>query len=97
VPFEEEKKNVQLVYIDYSKNIPNQICNELYRREIQSVLIEGGAQTIQSFIDQGLWDEARIFTGAVTFGGGIKAPRITGVITESINISSDVLNIVVPK
>lgn len=97
VIFEEEKDNVQLVYIDYSKKIPNQICDELYQREIQSVLIEGGAHTIQSFIDQGLWDEARIFTGDVAFGQGIKAPRVSGVVAESINISSDVLNVVVPR
>jgi diaminohydroxyphosphoribosylaminopyrimidine deaminase/5-amino-6-(5-phosphoribosylamino)uracil reductase len=97
VTFKEEKDTVELVYIDYTKKIPNQICDWLYQRKIQSVLIEGGAQTIQSFIDQGLWDEARIFTGAVTFGSGIKAPTIAGVVAESINISSDVLNIVIPK
>ena len=41
VSFKEEKNTVELVYIDYTKKIPNQICDWLYQRKIQSVLIEG--------------------------------------------------------
>jgi diaminohydroxyphosphoribosylaminopyrimidine deaminase/5-amino-6-(5-phosphoribosylamino)uracil reductase len=39
-------------------------------------MIEGGASTIQNFIDAGLWDEARVFEAPVCFGAGIKAPQL---------------------
>ena len=54
--------------------IPQQICDALYSEKIISLLIEGGAHTIQSFIDAGLWDEARVFQSPRTFTTGIPAP-----------------------
>ncbi len=50
----------------------------LYEMEIQSVIIEGGRVLLQNFIDQGFWDEARVFTGSRFFAGGIRAPLIAG-------------------
>ncbi|MBP6587861.1 MAG: riboflavin biosynthesis protein RibD, partial [Flavobacterium sp.] len=44
--------------------------------QIQSVIIEGGRQTLQTFIDENLWDEARLFIGTNSFDNGIKAPII---------------------
>ena len=67
-------KNVIYKSIDFSMNIAKQICNYLYDNEIQSVIIEGGAKTLQSFIDENLWDEARVFTGDLFCKNGIKAP-----------------------
>ena len=55
----------------------------LVKHQIQSVIIEGGSKTIQSFIDKNLWDEARIFTGKNIFESGTKAPLIKGKIVES--------------
>jgi len=69
-------KNVQYSTIPFDENLPNHIINELYNRNIISLLIEGGAQLLQTFIDVGLWDEARIFTGKIMFGEGVKAPEI---------------------
>lgn len=62
--------------IDFSKNVVSQILDILYQHQIQSIIIEGGRQTLQSFIDSDLWDEARIFTGTNTFEKGTKAPII---------------------
>ena len=50
------------------------LCYILHKYSIQSILIEGGKQTLQSFIDDNLWDEARVFTGNITLKSGIKAP-----------------------
>ena len=50
----------------------------LYNQNIQSLIIEGGAFTLNRFIEKGLWDEARIFTGPSLFKGGVKSPEITG-------------------
>ena len=50
------------------------LCYILHKYSIQSILIEGGKQTLQSFIDDNLWDEARVFAGNITLKSGIKAP-----------------------
>jgi diaminohydroxyphosphoribosylaminopyrimidine deaminase/5-amino-6-(5-phosphoribosylamino)uracil reductase len=68
------KENCIFETIDFKKNIAQQILNTLYKHQIQSVIIEGGSQTLQTFIDENLWDEARVFIGNENFGIGIKAP-----------------------
>ena len=52
------------------------LCSTLFQEGLTSIIIEGGALTLRSFIDAELWDEARIFISATTFGAGIKAPSI---------------------
>ena len=79
--------------IDFSKNIGVQICEVLYKYQIQSVIIEGGLQTLQTFINENLWDEARVFIGETEFKEGIKAPVFNKVIKEIINIKTDVLKL----
>lgn len=69
--------NLEFVKINFKKNILPQILNKLYKRKIQSVLIEGGAQLLNSFIKNNLWDEMRIFTAMnKKIKDGIKAPVI---------------------
>ena len=72
----ETLKNVR--YMKLNELSPASILDALYELSIQSVLIEGGAQTLQSFIDANLWDEARVITGRNEFESGTKAPRIEG-------------------
>ncbi len=56
----------------------HQILEALYNLQIPSVLIEGGAKLLQSFIDKGLWDEARIITNEqMIIGDGLPAPVLT--------------------
>lgn len=86
-------KNVIFERIDFSKNVPHQICEVLYKYEIQSVLIEGGKQTLQSFIDEGLWDEAFVFVGDVIFNEGLEAPKLKKAPFEIRKISNDTLSI----
>ena len=52
----------------------NKALNELHKLEIQSVLVEGGSQVLQSFINSDLWDEVRIFENSEIIKKGIKAP-----------------------
>jgi diaminohydroxyphosphoribosylaminopyrimidine deaminase/5-amino-6-(5-phosphoribosylamino)uracil reductase len=79
--------------IRFSEEIPQQICEVLFRRNIQSVIIEGGAKTLQSFIDTNLWDEAFVFSGMKTFGEGVKAPIFKGEIISEEKIKDDTLRI----
>jgi diaminohydroxyphosphoribosylaminopyrimidine deaminase/5-amino-6-(5-phosphoribosylamino)uracil reductase len=62
------------VKIDFSQPVVTQILEELYARQIQSLIVEGGAFTLRQFIDSGLWDEARVFRGERYFHKGVKAP-----------------------
>jgi diaminohydroxyphosphoribosylaminopyrimidine deaminase/5-amino-6-(5-phosphoribosylamino)uracil reductase len=79
------------IRIDRSKDITRQIASDLYHRKIQSVIIEGGAYTLNQFIAAGLWDEARVFTSPDTISAGIPAPRIDGVISGEQRLADDTL------
>lgn len=70
--------NLEIITLDFAKGIENQILKELAERQIVSVMIEGGAAFITSFVKKGLWDEARIFIGNKFFGEGIAAPTLIG-------------------
>ncbi|MBT8185555.1 MAG: bifunctional diaminohydroxyphosphoribosylaminopyrimidine deaminase/5-amino-6-(5-phosphoribosylamino)uracil reductase RibD [Eudoraea sp.] len=85
------RENDSLVYekIDFSGDIVAQICAVLYRYNIISLIIEGGARTIETFISSGLWDEARIFTGNSRLINGLSAPMISGSIAQEFNILDD--------
>ena len=77
--------------IDFSKNIAEQICNVLQKYKIQSVIIEGGAQTLQTFIDSNLWDEANVFIGESQFKDGVEAPVFKAKIISEEKIQNDIL------
>lgn len=62
-----------------------------HKHNVQSIIIEGGTKTIQSFIDAKMWDEAFIFKGKNIFKNGIKAPVIKGKSIESKQIIDDEL------
>lgn len=78
--------------IDYRKPVASQIANLLYNLNISSVIIEGGLKTLQTFIDENLWDEARVFVGESNFGKGVKAPEINKPILSSVFIKNNILN-----
>ena len=79
--------------IDFTKSIGEQIAYLLFKNDINSIIIEGGAKTLQTFIDENLWDEARIFTGQTTFKNGIKAPKFKGQLISETVILKDTLKI----
>ncbi|SEG21827.1 bifunctional diaminohydroxyphosphoribosylaminopyrimidine deaminase/5-amino-6-(5-phosphoribosylamino)uracil reductase RibD [Algoriphagus boritolerans] len=69
------------------------ILAELYARKIQSLIVEGGSSVLTQFIECGLWDEARVFTGKSKFGAGISAPVLNQKPTESLCIGEDILTV----
>ena len=93
--FNAEAKTITITnkQIDFSKPISKQICDYLFENTINSVIIEGGAKTLQTFIDENLWDEARVFTGQVKFKKGIKAPNFQGELISEENFITDTLKI----
>jgi diaminohydroxyphosphoribosylaminopyrimidine deaminase/5-amino-6-(5-phosphoribosylamino)uracil reductase len=87
-------KNTILEVIDFQQNIAQQIVNKLFQNQIQSIIIEGGAQTLQTFIDANLWDEARVFIGNCTFEKGVKAPILNTSPFKKEKIGTDELLII---
>lgn len=79
--------------IDFNKNVAKQICDVLFKNNINSIIIEGGSKTLQTFIDENLWDEARVFTGNIQFKNGAKAPRFSGTLISEESILEDKLKI----
>jgi len=80
------------IKIDFN-NLIKSILQESYKQKIHSIIIEGGAKTLQSFIDKKLWDEARIFTANKTLDEGVKSPNIDGEIIIKEAVGGDVLAI----
>jgi diaminohydroxyphosphoribosylaminopyrimidine deaminase/5-amino-6-(5-phosphoribosylamino)uracil reductase len=78
---------------DFEEELASQICQILYQNELQSVIIEGGTKTIQTFINAGLWDEARVFSGNIQFKKGLEAPKLKGKLKFEEMITGDQLKI----
>ena len=74
--FINDKKNLDFRQIKFDKSLILNILQDLFTQKIGILLIEGGAKTLQSFIDSGLWDEARIIKSPVLLRGGITAPTL---------------------
>lgn len=97
IVFTEQKKNsefnLEYIVLDFGHNLPKQILNELFKLNIQSLIVEGGKQTLQSFIDCELWDEAPIFTSNTIWKQGVLAPQINENLVETKRIGNDNLSI----
>jgi riboflavin biosynthesis protein RibD len=95
IVFTEEKKenmkNIEYIQISFKKKIINQILNLLYKKEILSLIVEGGKITLENFIRENIWDECRIFICEVLLKNGLKAPEIEGMVSKKINLYQDQL------
>ena len=72
-----EKKsynNVEYIRLDFSTLILPQMMEVLFARNIQSLLVEGGSQLLQSFLDENMWDEIFVEEAPFILQDGVKAP-----------------------
>jgi diaminohydroxyphosphoribosylaminopyrimidine deaminase/5-amino-6-(5-phosphoribosylamino)uracil reductase len=86
-------EQVEHVAIDFNGDVVGQILQILYERNILSLIVEGGANTLMSFIDRNLWDEARVFTAPHNFESGLKAPLIDRHLLREEDVEVDRLKI----
>lgn len=91
IPKAINKENTTFEIIDFKQNLAEQILNVLYKHQIQSVIIEGGSRTLQTFIDENLWDETRVFIGNHNFETGIKAPILALKNIKKQAVGNDIL------
>lgn len=90
--------NVHSIQLPFDDTLLTQLMHRLYDVHILSLIVEGGANLLNSFINQNLWDEARIFTGNVFLKDGIPAPELineTYAFTSAVG--SDELQVYVNK
>ena len=73
---QEATQNTPIIYeyITFEKNLALQICAIAHKHNLQSIIIEGGTKTLQTFIDEDIWDQAHVYTGKMSLENGIKAP-----------------------
>ncbi|MBI3137525.1 MAG: bifunctional diaminohydroxyphosphoribosylaminopyrimidine deaminase/5-amino-6-(5-phosphoribosylamino)uracil reductase RibD [Sphingobacteriales bacterium] len=88
---EETKQNLVYYRLEKNKSLISQLLPALHQLNIQSVLVEGGSRLLQSFIDTGLWDEARVITNtAMKTGTGLAAPFLeNGAMKETTKLAQD--------
>ena len=91
----ENEPNLSFVTISFADNVITQIMSDLFRRNVLSVIVEGGEQFLHSFIRAGIWDEARVEIAPLWLGEGVKAPPMHGQIISK-EIIDDVQIITLP-
>ncbi len=87
----EAQDNLIYVTLDFSADILPQILDELYKRKIQSLMVEGGSVLLQSFIDAGIWDEIFVEHAAKVLGNGVKAATLPSNLTVKYEEKDGVL------
>jgi diaminohydroxyphosphoribosylaminopyrimidine deaminase/5-amino-6-(5-phosphoribosylamino)uracil reductase len=86
------KANLDLVHLSEADDLMPQVLADLYERQVQSVLVEGGPTVLNALIGAGLWDEIRVFRSPMTLGQGIAAPRLGfGGLRSQENVGPDQL------
>lgn len=84
----------QLIKIDFDENLLPNLLQQLQAANVTSLMIEGGAATLQYFINANLWDEAQVLTAEILLRNGIKAPVLFGELHEKHDLSGDSLSII---
>lgn len=81
--------------VDFNKPVLPQVLKNLASKNIQSIITEGGPNTLQQFIEQNLWDEARIFTAPNKLASGKPSPKLSGLIINEQMIGGDKLQVAI--
>lgn len=90
----EEKKNLSYHKIPAAADTIEAVLSIAFQENLQSILVEGGAGLLQSFIDKGLWDEARVITNPIlTIAKGLPSPVLQAYLpTQTEKIGTDILS-----
>lgn len=92
----ENRENVEYIKIDFSESVITQVLEQLFLRKLDSLLVEGGAGLLESFIKENVWDEARVEIAPVCLMQGVRAPQMEKGIVETngqhliLNLKNDV-------
>ena len=87
---EHQQKNILWLSSALYPN-PEAVLRKLHENTIQSVLIEGGPETLQRFIDSNLWDECYCYKSANSWDNGLKGPKLNASLTPIATFEDNVL------
>ena len=89
--FNGDAQTILLNTDEFKKDEPigTQICDKLFSQKITSLIVEGGPKTLDYFLSENLWDEARIFEGNTDIKEGVKAPKISLDSSEVLSVGQD--------
>ena len=93
--FSGAKREVETHIINTENPLP-EILKILHQKDILSIMVEGGAYTLQQFIGAKLWDEALLITGPQSLNQGLAAPKLNGVISEDYYLKQDRIQRLLP-
>lgn len=85
----EKAQQTEWIKINFETDGLKPLLHDLYLRNIQSVMVEGGKMLLESLIGESLWDEMRVFVGDKLFESGLKAPVINCPISEEYRLYND--------
>jgi diaminohydroxyphosphoribosylaminopyrimidine deaminase/5-amino-6-(5-phosphoribosylamino)uracil reductase len=88
-----DSSEVEIIGLDFDQTLLPKLLSLLFERGLGSLIVEGGAATLQHFISQNLWDEALVITNNRSLHFGIEAPKLTGKIIEAFKMGSDFISI----
>jgi diaminohydroxyphosphoribosylaminopyrimidine deaminase/5-amino-6-(5-phosphoribosylamino)uracil reductase len=83
----------EFVKVNFGSNLIQEILSYLREIKIQSVIVEGGCRLLSSFIQSGLWDEARIFKAEKYLKDGVKSPSICGNLINTVDFGTEKLEV----
>ena len=75
------QNNTTFIKIDFTQKVIEQVLSALCQRQITSLIVEGGKQTLEAFIEGGFWDEATVLVGNKNFQRGLQAPVLKNKFT----------------
>ncbi len=88
----QKKDATQWIKINPAKDFLQEVCHDLFDKKILSVLVEGGAKTLQTLLQKKLWDEARIIQGKRFLGEGLAAPKMPCQSTTEESIEDNTIH-----
>ena len=97
-PAYEGRRGVTCVRADFGRGVLPQVLSDLYALQVQSLLVEGGSRLLTSFLEAGLWDEARIEQSRDVLGTGVPAPaHPRGIVRTELLDGNTIVHVEAPK
>jgi diaminohydroxyphosphoribosylaminopyrimidine deaminase / 5-amino-6-(5-phosphoribosylamino)uracil reductase len=94
LPADEPSDLLRFLKLSFDENLLENLLSQLFQHRITSLIVEGGAHTIQHFLDKNLWDEAAIFSTQLRLGEGIHAPTPKGMELARFSLATDCLTLI---
>ena len=85
------RRKTTFINFKFDNKLIFNVLDRLYEQKKSTLIVEGGAKLLSTFIDHNLWDEARIFIANKFLGDGIKAPTLPLSLIKKYKLGTDQL------